>query len=95
MIRLGLAGIGAIAHEYMSLIQAGMVKDVQITALSSRNPASLATAVQAHHLEGVQTFTDYSTLLTSGLIVAPFAIAAMLGGTLDAAWASGIFLETK
>lgn len=68
MIRLGLAGIGAIAHEYMSLIQAGMVKDVQITALSSRNPANLATAVQTHRLEGVQIFTDYSTLLTSGLI---------------------------
>ncbi|NCC77197.1 MAG: Gfo/Idh/MocA family oxidoreductase, partial [Clostridia bacterium] len=68
MIRLGIAGIGTIANDYIGLIQDGRVKDVHITALSSRNPQNLDQAMARHGLAGVQGFTDYSAMLTSGLL---------------------------
>lgn len=68
MIRLGIAGIGTIANDYIGLIQAGLVGNVRITALSSRNPASLARAVDVHHLESARVFTDYGEMLASSLI---------------------------
>ena len=68
MIKLGIAGIGTIANEYIGLIQAGLVQNVQITAISSRSQANLARSIQVHHLDGVQAFTDYTDMLASGLI---------------------------
>lgn len=68
MIRLGIAGIGTIANVYLNLIQAGQVQGVQISALSSRNPVNLDNAIKQHGLNGVACFTDYETMLDSGLI---------------------------
>lgn len=68
MIRLGIAGIGTIANDYIGLIQNGRVTDVRITALSSRNPGNLDQAITRHGLSGVQGFTDYAAMLASGLV---------------------------
>ncbi len=68
MIRLGIAGVGTIANDYIGLIQAGLVQDVRLTALASRSQANLAQSVRKHHLADVQTFTDYRAMLASGSI---------------------------
>jgi predicted dehydrogenase len=68
MIRLGIAGIGTIAHDYIGLIQDGRVTDVRIAALSSRNSFNLNQAMARHGLSGVQGFTDYAAMLASGLV---------------------------
>ncbi len=46
MIRLGIAGIGTIARDYIGLIVAGCIKDVELTALCSRSDVSM------HRLQG-------------------------------------------
>lgn len=68
MIWLGIAGIGTIANDYLALIQAGRVSGVQITALSSRSQANLERAIAVHSLGEVRLFTDYPSMLASGLI---------------------------
>jgi UDP-N-acetyl-2-amino-2-deoxyglucuronate dehydrogenase len=68
MIKLGIAGIGVIANDYIGLISCGAVTDVRITALCSRNPANTARAIEKHDLQQVAIFTDYQEMLTSGLI---------------------------
>lgn len=68
MIRLGIAGIGTIANDYIGLIQDGRVTDVAITALSSRSQSNLDRAKSRYGLSSVQVFTDYATMLASGLI---------------------------
>lgn len=37
MLRIGIAGIGTIANDYIGLIVGGKVRDVGLTALCSRN----------------------------------------------------------
>ena len=37
MLRLGIAGIGVIAGDYIGLIAGGRVQGVELTALCSRN----------------------------------------------------------
>lgn len=69
MIRLGIAGIGTIAKDYIDIIASGMVADAELTALSSRNAAHMAQ-VQAQYpaLAGVKCFTSYDELLRSGVV---------------------------
>lgn len=69
MIRLGIAGIGSIARDYIGLICAGEVPDVQLTALSSRNAANMeALKAQYTQLKELHCFTDYEEMLCSGTI---------------------------
>lgn len=37
MVRLGIVGLGTIAHDYIDLICQGSVSDVSLTALCSRD----------------------------------------------------------
>ena len=68
MIRLGIAGIGTIASDYIGLIRAGKVQGVRISAMSSRSSANLARAIDKYHLENVETFSDYEAMLAHGSI---------------------------
>lgn len=69
MVKLGIAGIGMIANEYISLIQAGMVEGTEITALCSRRREGMAR-IQAEYpaLERVHCFTSYEEMLASGTV---------------------------
>lgn len=66
-LRLGIAGIGAIAEDYISLIAHGKI-DAVLTALNSRNEAHMSSVVQKYALQDVSLFTDYHTMLESGTI---------------------------
>ena len=55
MLRLGIAGIGAIAGDYIGLIVGGKVRDVALTALCSRNEAHIREAAQRHGLQAAGT----------------------------------------
>ena len=50
MLRLGIAGIGAIAGDYIGLIVGGKVRDVALTAMCSRNEAHIREAFRPPHL---------------------------------------------
>ena len=67
MLRLGIAGIGAIAGDYIGLIVGGKVRDVALTALCSRNEAHIREAAQRHGLQAA-AFTDYGAMLRSGQV---------------------------
>ena len=68
-MRLGVAGIGRIAQDYIELICAGRVPGVSVGALSSRNAAHMeALQKQYHDLAQVPCFTDYGEMLHSGRI---------------------------
>ena len=62
MRRLGIAGIGTIASDYIGLIAAGRVEHVALTALCSRNPDNIRRVCQANGIQ-VAEFTDYAAML--------------------------------
>lgn len=67
MLRLGIAGVGAIAESYISLIAAGQADGVELAALCSRNRAHIGDVMERYQLH-CAAFQDYSELLQSGLI---------------------------
>ena len=68
MVRIGIAGIGIIANDYLSLIENGQITGCEVTALSSRNVANMEQARASHGIEDAHLFTDYEEMLDSGLI---------------------------
>lgn len=67
MVRVGIAGIGYIAEEYIKLFTQGNIKNAAITALSSRNATHMQEVSEKYALD-VSLFTDYDTMLKSGCI---------------------------
>lgn len=67
MIRIGIAGIGFIAEEYIKLITAGRIQNAQVRALSSRNRSHMEQVREKYQLDA-KLFTDYEEMLSSGLI---------------------------
>ena len=67
MIRVGIAGIGYIAEEYIKLFTQGKIHGAKITALSSRNEAHMQ-AVNSSYRLNAELFTDYDAMLQSGSI---------------------------
>ena len=68
MIRLGIAGIGLIAEDYIRIISNGYVKDVKITALSSRNIDNMNRVVEKYNLKETVLFNNYEEMLISNKI---------------------------
>lgn len=67
MIRVGIAGIGYIAEEYIKLFTRGNIHGAVITALSSRNEDHMRR-IDAQYQLGASLFTDYHAMLHSGTI---------------------------
>lgn len=67
MIRVGIAGIGYIAEEYIKLFTGGKIPGGVITALSSRNRAHMEQINSQYQLNA-SLFTDYEAMLESGRI---------------------------
>ncbi|MEG2958248.1 MAG: Gfo/Idh/MocA family oxidoreductase [Oscillospiraceae bacterium] len=68
MLRLGIAGIGTIAKDYIGLIADGRVPGVTLAALCSRNPDSMAAVLRQYPSITPRVFTDYGAMLQSGAI---------------------------
>ena len=67
MVRVGIAGIGYIAEEYIKLFTGGRIPGAVITALSSRNEAHMQEIKSRYALDAM-LFTDYEAMLRSGCI---------------------------
>lgn len=67
MIRVGIAGIGYIAEEYIKLFTQGKIRNASITALSSRNLSHMQD-ISARYGLNASLFIDYDAMLTSGCI---------------------------
>lgn len=67
MVRLGIAGIGTIAKDYIGLIAGGQVGGVKLTALCSRNRESARQMDERYGLNS-RIFQDYGEMLRSGLV---------------------------
>ena len=67
MIRVGIAGIGYIAEEYIKLFTAGKISGAAVTALSSRSKENME-AVNDRYQLNASLFTDYEAMLESGCI---------------------------
>lgn len=69
MVRLGIVGLGTIAHDYIELLCRGDVSGVSLAALCSRESAKLARLVdRCPALHGASCFTEYGQMLSSGQI---------------------------
>lgn len=68
MLRLGIAGIGVIANDYIRLMAGGRTTGIAITALCSRNAENCRKAVEAYGLAEAEVFTDYTAMLASGRV---------------------------
>lgn len=66
-IRVGIAGIGAIASEYLHLYAQGMLH-CTVTALQSRSMEKMQTIAQECALGQIAFFTDYEAMLDSGTV---------------------------
>lgn len=67
MIRLGIAGIGTIAKDYIGLIAEGRIIGMELTALCSRNEQAMLEVQEQYSLT-VALFQEYQAMLTSGLV---------------------------
>ena len=67
MVRIGIAGIGYIAEEYIKLFTQGRISGAVITALSSRNESHMRETAEKYGLDA-SLFTDYDAMLKSGCI---------------------------
>lgn len=67
MIRIGIAGVGAIAKAYIELIAQGKING-KLCAMSSRSLSNMQAIVEQYGLQDVTLYTDYSALLVSGKI---------------------------
>ena len=67
MIRVGIAGIGYIAEEYIKLFTAGKIPGAAVVALSSRNRDHMQIISDRYQLNAAM-FTDYEAMLESGCI---------------------------
>lgn len=68
MVRVGLAGIGYIAEEYIRLFSQGKIQNASVCALSSRNEARMQQIQERYGLENAALFSDYDAMLASGKI---------------------------
>lgn len=68
MLRMGIAGIGSMAEEYIRLKQENKIKGCEICALCSRNRQHMQEIRERYHLENAELFTDYHAMLESGRI---------------------------
>ena len=68
MVRVGIAGIGYIAEEYIKLFTQGKIHGAAITALSSRNQLHMQEIKTKYALDNASLFTDYDAMLRSGCI---------------------------
>ena len=68
MIRVGIAGIGYIAEEYIKLFTEGKIRDTEVCALSSRNLCHMQEIKAKYALQSASLFTDYAAMLESGCI---------------------------
>lgn len=68
MIRVGIAGIGYIAEEYIKLFTGGKIHHATVTALSSRNESRMQEIKTKYALTEAALFTDYESMLVSGCI---------------------------
>lgn len=64
MFRLGIAGIGAIANNYIELIAEGKAGDVEVSALCSRNADHMRAAAGRYGLDAL-LYRDYEELLAA------------------------------
>lgn len=67
MFRLGIVGIGVIARDYINLISAGMVQDVDLSALCSRRAEPARQLTERYGLHAVH-YQDYETMLAEGML---------------------------
>ena len=69
MLRLGIAGIGIIAMDYLGLICGGRVPSVTVTAMSGRTMDGMERAVKAYPaLASAARFISYEEMLDSGTV---------------------------
>lgn len=67
MFRLGIVGIGVIARDYINLISAGMVQDVDLSALCSRRAEPARQLTERYGLHAVH-YQNYETMLAEGML---------------------------
>ena len=67
MLKVGIAGIGLIARDYIKLFASGKING-KLTALNSRSRENMENALAQENLSGVSLFTDYHAMLESGEI---------------------------
>lgn len=63
MVRIGIAGIGYIAEEYIKLIVKQRITGCSLCAVSSRNLQHMETVQEKYGLEQTALFTDYQEML--------------------------------
>lgn len=66
MVRIGIAGIGAIAESYIKLFEKGLIQEAVVTGLSSRNRARVEGLLSTYSLPEAKYYASYEEMLTSG-----------------------------
>ncbi|MFH5835197.1 Gfo/Idh/MocA family protein [Proteiniclasticum sp. C24MP] len=68
MVRIGIAGIGQIAEDYISLFADGKISEGRITALSSRNQERVKGIIDTYALGDIRTFSCLEEMLKKDVV---------------------------
>jgi len=68
MVRTGIAGIGAIAENYIKLVASGKVNGMELTAFSSRNVVHAQEVAEKYGFHNLSIYGDYEEMLASGKV---------------------------
>lgn len=68
MKRIGIAGIGQIAGDYLSIFGDGMIEGALVSALSSRNTFKAEETAKKCGITDARIFGSYTDMLDSGLV---------------------------
>lgn len=65
MVRIGIAGIGAIAESYMKLFEEGLIEEAILVGLSSRSRKKVEDLIRSHHHPHAVYYESYEEMLKS------------------------------
>lgn len=68
MVRIGIAGIGNIAEDYISLFSEGKIFEGKITALASRNQDRVKEIIDTFNLGDIRTFFTLEEMLKEDVV---------------------------
>lgn len=92
MVRIGIAGIGQIAEDYISLFSEGKIMGGKITALSSRNQARVKEIIETYELGKIDAFVTLEEMLEKDVVD---AVIITTPHTLHPSMAETVLLKEK
>lgn len=68
MIKVGIVGIGSIAEDYIDMFSKGLIKEAELSALSSRNQDRLTEITEKYGLKDTRLFSNLDEMIAGDMV---------------------------